>query len=192
MNVVSYHRPAGSRTLSQHIVANPSPSAMNGAASVRAARDGQHPDPRYLEQPPLTRLISVGVRVSPAPLNAAVSGACRAVARTDRDDPQYRRLCSRDLAAHAGVSSPAPIRAASLDQVLALTHGDRYKALPGYQVMNHHYHMDLDSGCWPPAASTPRFPICRRSNRSASPSSARSIRSGPKAARRADPAERWR
>ena len=31
----------------------------------------------------------------------------------------------------------------SLDQVLALTHGDRYKALAGYQVMNHHYHMDL-------------------------------------------------
>ena len=32
---------------------------------------------------------------------------------------------------------------AALDPVLALTHGDRYKALPGYQVMNHHYHMDL-------------------------------------------------
>jgi len=31
----------------------------------------------------------------------------------------------------------------TLDPVLALTHGDRYKALPGYQVMNHHYHMDL-------------------------------------------------
>jgi hypothetical protein len=29
------------------------------------------------------------------------------------------------------------------DAVLAFTHGDRYKALPGYQVMNHHYHMDL-------------------------------------------------
>lgn len=26
---------------------------------------------------------------------------------------------------------------------LAFTHGDRYKPLPGYQVMNHHYHMDL-------------------------------------------------
>jgi hypothetical protein len=32
---------------------------------------------------------------------------------------------------------------ATLDPVLALTHGDRYKPLPGYQVMNHHYHMDL-------------------------------------------------
>ena len=32
---------------------------------------------------------------------------------------------------------------AALDPVLALTHGDRYKPLPGYQVMNHHYHMDL-------------------------------------------------
>jgi hypothetical protein len=32
---------------------------------------------------------------------------------------------------------------ATLDPVLALTHGDRYKALRGYQVMNHHYHMDL-------------------------------------------------
>jgi len=26
---------------------------------------------------------------------------------------------------------------------LAFTHGDHYKALPGYQAMNHHYHMDL-------------------------------------------------
>ena len=32
---------------------------------------------------------------------------------------------------------------ATLDAVLAFTHGDRYKPLPGYQVMNHHYHMDL-------------------------------------------------
>lgn len=33
--------------------------------------------------------------------------------------------------------------AATLESVLAYTHGDRYKPLPGYQVMNHHYHMDL-------------------------------------------------
>jgi len=33
--------------------------------------------------------------------------------------------------------------AATLDSVLAFTHGDRFKPLPGYQVMNHHYHMDL-------------------------------------------------
>ena len=32
---------------------------------------------------------------------------------------------------------------ATLDAVLALTRNDRYKPLPGYQVMNHHYHMDL-------------------------------------------------
>src|SRR6185437_2679693 len=32
---------------------------------------------------------------------------------------------------------------ATLDAVLAFTHGDKYKPLPGYQVMNHHYHMDL-------------------------------------------------
>src|SRR4029077_21264163 len=32
---------------------------------------------------------------------------------------------------------------AASEPVLALTHGDRYKPLPGYQVMNHHYHMDL-------------------------------------------------
>src|SRR5262245_61580685 len=32
---------------------------------------------------------------------------------------------------------------ATLEPVLAYTHGDRYKPLPGYQVMNHHYHMDL-------------------------------------------------
>jgi hypothetical protein len=29
------------------------------------------------------------------------------------------------------------------DAVLAFTHGDRFKPLPGYQVMAHHYHMDL-------------------------------------------------
>src|SRR4030095_11045577 len=33
--------------------------------------------------------------------------------------------------------------AATSDAVLAFTHGDRFKPLPGYQVMNHHYHMDL-------------------------------------------------
>ena len=32
---------------------------------------------------------------------------------------------------------------AAFDRALAFTHGDRYKALAGYQVMNHHYHMDL-------------------------------------------------
>ena len=32
---------------------------------------------------------------------------------------------------------------AALTSALAFTHADRYKALPGYQVMNHHYHMDL-------------------------------------------------
>jgi hypothetical protein len=37
----------------------------------------------------------------------------------------------------------AEAAAATLDPVLAFTHGDRFKALPGYQVMNHHYHMDL-------------------------------------------------
>ena len=31
----------------------------------------------------------------------------------------------------------------TLAPVLAFTHGDHYKPLPGYQVMNHHYHMDL-------------------------------------------------
>lgn len=31
----------------------------------------------------------------------------------------------------------------AFDAALAFTHGDRYKPLPGYQVMNHHYHMDL-------------------------------------------------
>src|SRR4029450_12088720 len=37
----------------------------------------------------------------------------------------------------------ADLAPAAYDQALAFTHGDRYKALPGYQVMNHHYHMDL-------------------------------------------------
>lgn len=32
---------------------------------------------------------------------------------------------------------------ATYDQALAFTHGDHYKPLSGYQVMNHHYHMDL-------------------------------------------------
>ncbi len=36
--------------------------------------------------------------------------------------------------------SPA---AQTADRVLAFTHGDRFKAIPGYQVMAHHYHMDL-------------------------------------------------
>jgi hypothetical protein len=32
---------------------------------------------------------------------------------------------------------------ATFERASAFTHGDRYKPLPGYQVMNHHYHMDL-------------------------------------------------
>jgi len=35
--------------------------------------------------------------------------------------------------------------AATTEAVLAFTHGDRYKPIPGYQVMAHHYHMDLGS-----------------------------------------------
>ena len=31
----------------------------------------------------------------------------------------------------------------ALAPALAFTHGDHYKPLAGYQVMNHHYHMDL-------------------------------------------------
>ena len=33
--------------------------------------------------------------------------------------------------------------AEAIERVLAFTHGDRYRALPGYKTMNHHYHMDL-------------------------------------------------
>ena len=32
---------------------------------------------------------------------------------------------------------------AAREAVLAFTHGDRFKSIPGYQVMNHHYHMSL-------------------------------------------------
>jgi hypothetical protein len=32
---------------------------------------------------------------------------------------------------------------AAYQSALAFTHGDHYKTIPGYQVMNHHYHMDL-------------------------------------------------
>ena len=32
---------------------------------------------------------------------------------------------------------------AAREAVLAFTHGDRFKSIPGYQVMNHHYHMAL-------------------------------------------------
>ncbi|HEX4348091.1 MAG TPA: hypothetical protein VHZ73_10990 [Vicinamibacterales bacterium] len=32
---------------------------------------------------------------------------------------------------------------AAADAALAFTHGDHYKPLAGYEVMNHHYHMDL-------------------------------------------------
>ena len=31
----------------------------------------------------------------------------------------------------------------TFDRAASFTHGDRYKPLAGYQVMNHHYHMDL-------------------------------------------------
>ena len=33
--------------------------------------------------------------------------------------------------------------ASTYESVMAFTHGDRFKALTGYQVMAHHYHMDL-------------------------------------------------
>lgn len=36
-----------------------------------------------------------------------------------------------------------PSLSGARDAALSFTHGDRYKPLPGYQVMNHHYHMDL-------------------------------------------------
>src|SRR5215471_10865410 len=39
---------------------------------------------------------------------------------------------------HTADAAPATYEAA-----LAFTHNDHYKAIPGYQVMNHHYHMDL-------------------------------------------------
>src|SRR5207253_6634683 len=32
---------------------------------------------------------------------------------------------------------------ATYESALAFTHGDHYKPMAGYQVMNHHYHMDL-------------------------------------------------
>jgi hypothetical protein len=32
---------------------------------------------------------------------------------------------------------------ATFERAASFTHADRYKPLPGYQVMNHHYHMDL-------------------------------------------------
>ncbi len=32
---------------------------------------------------------------------------------------------------------------ATYEPVMAFTHGDRFKPLAGYQVMAHHYHMDL-------------------------------------------------
>jgi hypothetical protein len=32
---------------------------------------------------------------------------------------------------------------AAFERAASFTHNDRYKPLPGYQVMNHHYHMDL-------------------------------------------------
>lgn len=37
-------------------------------------------------------------------------------------------------------AEPAP---ATYDAAMAFTHDDRFKALPGYQVMSHHFHMDL-------------------------------------------------
>jgi hypothetical protein len=40
---------------------------------------------------------------------------------------------------HAAAADAAP----TLDRVLAFTRADRFKPLPGYQVMAHHYHMDV-------------------------------------------------
>jgi hypothetical protein len=37
--------------------------------------------------------------------------------------------------------NPEPSGTAALDAALAFTHGDRFKALPGYQVMGSHYHV---------------------------------------------------
>ena len=65
--------------------------------------------------------------------------------------------------------------AATYEAAMAFTHGDRYKPIAGYQVMNHHYHMDLGQRLGEPAVSTPTFPISRRSRRSASTSSVKSI-----------------
>ncbi|HKT79808.1 MAG TPA: hypothetical protein VJP86_06280, partial [Vicinamibacterales bacterium] len=36
-----------------------------------------------------------------------------------------------------------PTTGNAYDGAMAFTHGDKYKPLAGYQVMNHHYHMDL-------------------------------------------------
>jgi len=47
----------------------------------------------------------------------------------------------------------------------AFTHGDHYKPVAGYQVMNHHYHMDLGHGFARLAASTPTFRISSPSRR---------------------------
>ena len=33
--------------------------------------------------------------------------------------------------------------AQAIEQAMAFTRGDRFRSLPGYKVMNHHYHMDL-------------------------------------------------
>jgi hypothetical protein len=42
-----------------------------------------------------------------------------------------------------GAATAKPVTPLFPTAVLAFTHGDRYKPLPGYEVMNHHYHMDL-------------------------------------------------
>ena len=39
----------------------------------------------------------------------------------------------------------AELAPATYDAALAFTHGDHYKPVAGYQVMNHHYHLDLGS-----------------------------------------------
>src|SRR5262249_43315041 len=73
------------------------------------------------------------------------------VRQAEREEtPEYEQnfaLYSARPGASAGMRvylypSAEPAQA-TLDAVLAFTHGDKYKPLPGYQVMNHHYHMDL-------------------------------------------------
>ena len=125
------------------------------------------------------------------------SASARPSDEDDAEDPGELRALQR-AARHAGStcrcsSSRAPTpRRRRCDAALAFTHGDRYKPLPGYQVMNHHYHMDLGQRLLArrqPRRRDPRSAVALR--RSASTSSARSIRSANAATAAARP-RRWR
>jgi hypothetical protein len=73
------------------------------------------------------------------------------IRQNEREDPSEEQGNWALYSARPGTRQLMPVylypslspAAEAVNAVLAFTHGDHYKPLPGYQVMQHHYHMDL-------------------------------------------------